>query len=69
VNLRSADPADQVFGWYQAELPKRGWVLEKQSGAAGQHLLTALKAGRKATVMITTGASSTQILLTVLQDH
>jgi hypothetical protein len=69
VNLRSGDPADAIFGWYQAELPKRGWILEKQSGAGGQHLLTALKGGRKATVMITTGASATQILLTVLSEH
>jgi hypothetical protein len=69
VNLRSADPAEQVFAWYGAELPKHGWRIETQSGTGGQHLLTALKAGRKTTVLVTTGPAATQILLTVLEDR
>jgi hypothetical protein len=69
VNLRTTDPAASVFGWYQAELPKHGWIVERQSGAGGQHLVTAVKAGRKVTVLITTGAAGTQLLLTVLENH
>jgi hypothetical protein len=69
VNLRSADSPQQVFDWYVSEFPARGWRIETQSGAGGQHLLTAVKAGRKATLLVTTGSSATQILLTVLEDH
>jgi hypothetical protein len=65
VNLRSTDSAEQVFAWYRDELAKRGWTIATQSGAGAQHLLTATKDTRKASVLITTGAA-TQILLTVL---
>lgn len=68
VNLRSEDPAEPIFGWYQAELPKHGWLVEKQSGAGGQRLITARKGSRKATVLVTTGPNGTQLLLTVLED-
>ncbi len=66
VNLRTADPPEQVFAWYRDELAKRGWKIETQSGAGAHHLLTATKDSRKASVLITTG-SATQILLTVLE--
>lgn len=69
VNLRSDDAAEQVAAWYGAELPARGWELEKQSGAAGSHLLIAHKGRRKATVLITAGAQGTQILTTVVEDR
>lgn len=69
VNLRSDDAAEQVAAWYGAELPARGWELEKQSGAAGSYLLIAHKERRKATVLITGGAQGTQILTTVLEDR
>ena len=69
VNLRSDDPPEQVSAWYGTELPARGWELEKQSGAAGTHLVTARKGRRKATVLITGGAQGTQILITVLEDR
>ena len=69
VNLRSDDAAEQVSAWYGAELPARGWKLEKQSGAAGSHLLIAHKGRRKATVLITAGAQGTQILTTVVEDR
>jgi hypothetical protein len=66
VNLRSSDSPDQVVAWYRDELPKRGWTIQRESGAGAQHLLTATKERRKATVLITSG-SETQILLTVLE--
>jgi len=69
VNLRSDDPPEQVSAWYGTELPAHGWELEKKSGAAGTHLVTARKGGRKATVLITGGAQGTQILITVLEDR
>jgi len=69
VNLRSDDAPEQVSAWYGTELAARGWELEKQSGAAGTHLVTARKGGRKATVLITSGAQGTQILITVLEDR
>jgi hypothetical protein len=69
VNLSSDDAAEQVSAWYGTELPASGWELEKQSGAAGTHLVTARKGGRKATVLITGGAQGTQILITVLEDR
>ena len=69
VNLRSQDAADLVSAWYGRELPARGWQLETQSGATNSHLVTAVKAGRKATVLITGGPDGTQILLTVLENR
>jgi len=69
VNLRSDDAPERVSAWYGTELPARGWQLEKQSGAAGTHLITARKSRRKATVLITGGAQGTQILITVLEDR
>ena len=66
VHLRSPDAGDLVSAWYGAELPARGWHLETQSGVANSHLVTAVKDGRKATVLITGGPDETQILLTVL---
>lgn len=69
VNLRSTDAPEQVFGWYRDEFPKRGWVVEQQDGAAGQHLVTALKGGRKASVLISAGSSGTQILVTMVESR
>jgi hypothetical protein len=69
VNLRSQDAADLVSAWYGTELPARGWHLQTQSGATNSHLVTAVKEGRKATVLITGGPDGTQILLTVLDDR
>ena len=69
VNLRSDDAAELISSWYGAELPARGWELEKQSAAAGSHLVIARKAGRKATVLITGGPQGSQILLTVLEER
>ena len=69
VNLRSQDEADVVSAWYGRELPARGWQLATQSGATSSHLVTAVKAGRKATVLITGGPGGTQILLTVLENR
>lgn len=66
VNLRSIDASEPIFTWYRDELPRRGWLLDKQSGAGGQHLVTAHKDGRKATVLLRPGGEGgTQILLTV----
>lgn len=67
VNLRSQDGVDLVSAWYGKEFPERGWLLETQSGAANSHLVTAVKQGRKATVLITGNPSGAQILLTVLE--
>ena len=69
VNLRSADPAEQIFGWYAGRDAEARLDVEKQSGAGVQHLVTALKGARKATVLITTGPNGSQILLTVLEEH
>lgn len=69
VNLRSDDAAALISAWYGTELPAHGWELEKQSGAAGSHLVIARKAGRKATVLITGGPQGSQILLTVLEER
>jgi len=69
VNLRSDDAAALISAWYGTELPARGWKLEKQSGAAGSHLVIARKGGRKATVLITGGPQGSQILLTVLEER
>jgi len=69
VNLRSNDAPEPIFAWYRDELPKRGWLLDKQSGAGSNHLLTARKGGRKATVFLKAGEGGTQILLTVAQDQ
>lgn len=71
VNLRSTDGAEQIFVWYRDELPKHGWVLEKQSGAGGQRLVIARKPGRKASVLISASGdppNATRILLTVLEE-
>jgi hypothetical protein len=67
VNLRSQDGVDLVSAWYGKELPERGWLLENQSGAANSHLVTAVKQGRRATVLITGSPDGAQILLTVLE--
>lgn len=67
VNLSSQDGVDLVSAWYGKELPERGWLLETQTGAANSHLVTAVKQGRKATVLITGNPSGAQILLTVLE--
>ena len=63
------DAAARIATWYGTELPARGWELEKQSDAAGSHLVIAHKAGRKATVLITGGPQGSQILLTVLEER
>ena len=75
VNLRSGDAPDPIFAWYCDELPKRGWTVEKQNVAGGQHLVAAFKEGRKLTVVISRGhdtngeanAAETRILLTVVR--
>lgn len=67
VNLNSPDAADAIFAWYQQELPKRGWMLDKQSASTFSHLVTATQDTRKATVLIKRGPSGTAILITVAQ--
>jgi len=76
VNLRSADAPELVFEWYRAELPKHGWTLDKQNGAGDQHLITARKDGRKASLLISARKSAdaaapgeTQVLLIVSEEH
>lgn len=67
VNLNSQEPADAIFAWYQQELPKRGWLIDKQSATTFSHLLTANRDTRKATVLIKRGPTGTAILITVAQ--
>lgn len=67
VNLNSQEPADAIFAWYQAELAKRGWQIDKQSATTFSHLLTATRDTRKATVLIKRGPTGTAILITVAQ--
>ena len=67
VNLSSAEPADAIFAWYQDELPKRGWLIDKQSATTFSHLVTATRDTRKATVLIKRGPAGTAILITVAQ--
>jgi hypothetical protein len=68
VNLRSDDPPEQVAGWYREELARRGWTLDRESATGAQHLVTALKEGRRATVLIKAGAVGTHILLTIARS-
>jgi hypothetical protein len=67
VDLRSNDAPAAIFAWYRDELPKRGWLLERESETGGHHLVTAIKEGRRATLLIKPGADGTRILLTVAQ--
>lgn len=67
VNSNSPETADAIFAWYQQELPKRGWTLDKQSATTFSHLVTATRDTRKATVLIKRGPSGTAILITVAQ--
>ena len=67
VNLSSAEPADAIFAWYQEELAKRGWLIDKQSATTFSHLVTATRDTRKATVLIKRGPAGTAILITVAQ--
>lgn len=67
VNLSSEEPADAIFAWYQEELPRRGWQLDKQSATTFSQLLTATRDARKATVLIKRGPGGTAILITVAQ--
>jgi hypothetical protein len=69
VNLTSQDTPDQVASWYRDEFAKRGWQLDKQSATGMQHLVAALKDGRRATVLIRAGAVGTHILLTVARSE
>ena len=69
VNLRSKDAVDVIAEWYGRELPAHGWFIESQGGAANAHLVTAVKQGRKASVLITGGPEDTKILLTVLETR
>lgn len=76
VNLRSSDAPDRIFEWYRAELPRRGWLVEKQDGAGAQHLVTAYKGGRKASLLISArpaaeddAKTEAQILLVVTEDE
>jgi hypothetical protein len=68
VNLTSPDSPDQIAGWYRDEFGKRGWKVDKESATGMQHLVAALKDGRRATVLIRAGAVGTHILLTVARD-
>jgi hypothetical protein len=68
VNLTSPDAPDAIAGWYREEFTRRGWRIDRESATGMQHLVTALKEGRRATVLIKAGAVGTHILLTVARD-
>jgi hypothetical protein len=68
VNLTSPDAPDAIAGWYRDEFARRGWRIDKESATGMQHLIAALKEGRRATVLIRAGAVGTHILLTVARD-
>ncbi|RIL00869.1 MAG: hypothetical protein DCC71_18350 [Proteobacteria bacterium] len=69
VNLQTSDASAAVFDWYRDELGQRGWILDKQTAAGTQHLLTATKQGRKVSILIRSLVQgSTMILITVSQE-
>ena len=76
VTLRSDDDPAAIFEWYRAEFEKRGWRVDRQSETGGQHLVTALKGARKASLLITRKVSAAspdrdeaQILLVVTEER
>jgi len=76
LTLRSDDAPAAILDWYDAELTKRGWRVERRNEASGRHLLTALEGARKASLLITTKVSAanadrdeSQIMLVVTEER
>jgi len=69
VNLRSADPPEQVFDWYRAHYAEQGWEIEKELAERGRHTVVARKGNRVSSVVIMGVPGATQALLTVAEDR
>jgi len=69
VNLRTSDPAEQVFDWYKEQMPAAGWKIESEASGRGRSLLGLRKGNRVASLVITGVPDFTSILLSLREDH
>lgn len=69
VNLRSADPPEQVFAWYRAHYAAQGWEIEKELAERGRHTVVARKGNRVSSVVVQAVPGATQALLAVAEDR
>lgn len=63
VTFVSDMPRADVFEYFKKELAGQGWSLETEEDSL-RSMIRAAKEGRKATVTVATGASSTEIAIT-----
>jgi hypothetical protein len=69
VNLRSADPPEQLFAWYRDHYAQQGWTIEHADEARGRSTLVVRKGNRVSSVVIQGVPGATQALLTVDEDR
>jgi hypothetical protein len=69
VNLRSADPAEQVFAWYREQYAQQGWTVEVAKQERARSMVVARKGNRVSSVVITAIPGATQAVLSVLEER
>lgn len=69
VNLRSADPPEDVFTWYRDHYAEEGWEIEVAKEERARRTIVARKGNRVSSVVITGLPGATQTILSVLEDR
>jgi len=69
VNLRSSDPPESVFAWYQERYVDQGWEIEMAKEERGRRTIVARKGNRVSSVVITGLPDATQTILSVMDEH
>ena len=69
VNLRSTDPAEQVFAWYREHYAQQGWTVEVAKQERARSMVVARKGNRVSSVVITAIPGATQAVLSVLEER
>jgi hypothetical protein len=69
VSMRTQDPADRVFAWYQERYAAQGWEIEHEAVERGRSLIAARKGNRLSSVVITGIPEFTQVMVSVREDR
>jgi hypothetical protein len=69
VNLRTSDPPERMFAWYQEQYAAQGWEIELAREEHARSTLVARKGNRISSVVILGVPGATQALVTVAEDR
>ena len=66
VTFKSGNAQQEIFDYYESELPKSGWSLQTDENAGSQLSLDAIKEGRKVSVIVagTEGDARVSVIVT-----